>query len=335
MIIKEAFLNEELNNIKLFLEKFSLKLDDDVTKTFYIEDDEKIIGTISCANYVIKSLAVDPTYQSENLAGKLVNEMINYFAQNGIYTYQVFTKPIYKFIFTSLGFREIVSTDKVLMLEGGTDSIENELAIIKKQLDIRFATLDESSDLAALVINGNPLTIGHVHLIEKASVNHQMVVVFIVEENKSEFTFQERLSMAYLATKSLVNVCVLPSTKYIVSSLTFPTYFLKDKDEVNKEHALIDALIFKNYFMKKLFIKKRYVGMESNNKMLNYNSTLKVVLQDSLVEIPRLEENNNMVSASMVRKLIKENKLDEALKYIPRENWLVLSMIVKQKYGNK
>ena len=37
MIIKEAFLNEELNNIKLFLEKFSLKLDDDVTKTFILK----------------------------------------------------------------------------------------------------------------------------------------------------------------------------------------------------------------------------------------------------------------------------------------------------------
>ena len=142
MIIKEAYLNEELNSIKLFLEKFSLKLDNDVTKTFYIEDNDKIIGTISCANYIIKSLAVDPSYQSENLAGKLVNEMINYFAANGIYSYQVFTKPIYKQIFISLGFREIVSTDKVIMLEGGTGSIDNELDKIKKQLDNIFAILD-------------------------------------------------------------------------------------------------------------------------------------------------------------------------------------------------
>ena len=334
MIIKEAYLKEELNNIKLFLEKFSLKLDNDVTKTFYIEDNDKIIGTISCADYIIKSLAVEPSYQSENLAGKLVNEMINYFAVNGIYSYQVFTKPIYKHIFISLGFKEIVSTDKVIMLEGGTGSIDNELDKIKKQLDNRFAILDESSDLAALVINGNPLTIGHVHLIEQASINHQLVVVFIVEENKSEFSFQERLSMAYLATKRLGNVCVIPSTKYIVSSLTFPTYFLKGIDEVNKEHAFIDALIFKNYFMKKLFIKKRYVGAESSDKMINYNNTLKEVLKDSLVEIPRLEENNNIVSASMVRKLLKEQKFEEALQYIPRENALIFYSIIRQKYGN-
>lgn len=335
MNIKEAFLIEEFNNIKSFLQKFSLRLDDDVTKTFYIEEDEKIIGTISCAGYIIKCLAVDPFYQSENLAGKLVNQIIQYFSQNGIYSYQVFTKPIYKQIFLSLGFSEIVSTDKVIMLEGGTSSINDEISKIKKQLDMRFAILDETSDLAALVINGNPLTIGHMHLIETASRLHQLVVVFIVEENKSIFTFEERLSMAYLATRRLSNVCVLPSTKYIVSSLTFPTYFLKDGNEVHEEHAKIDALIFKNYFMKKLFIKKRYLGEEFNPKMQNYNNTLKEVLQENVEIIPRYSENNQVVSASVVRKLLEEGKVEEALLYIPRENHLILRSIVTCKYGQK
>ena len=335
MNIKEAFLIEEFNNVKSFLQKFSLRLDDDVTKTFYIEEDEKIIGTISCAGYIIKCLAVDPFYQSENLAGKLVNQIIQYFSQNGIYSYQVFTKPIYKSIFLSLGFSEIVSTDKVIMLEGGTSSINDEISKIKKQLDMRFAILDETSDLAALVINGNPLTIGHMHLIETASRLHQLVVVFIVEENKSIFTFEERLSMAYLATRRLSNVCVLPSTKYIVSSLTFPTYFLKDVNEVNEEHANIDALIFKKYFMKKLFIKKRYLGEEFNPKMQNYNNTLKEVLQENVEIIPRYSENNQVVSASVVRKLLEEGKVEEALLYIPRENNLILRSIVTCKYGQK
>lgn len=333
-LIKEVLLNYEREQVVNFLKNFSLKLDSDVTKTLYIEDDSKIIGTISCADYIIKSLAVDPSYQSENLAGKLVNEMIQYFARNNIYSYQVFTKPMYKHIFLSLGFKEIVSTDKVIMLEGGTNTIDDELTKIKKQLDIRFAVLDESSDIAALVINGNPLTIGHVHLIEHASYNHNMVVVFIVEENKSEFSFEERLSMAYLATRRLSNVCVIPSTKYIVSSLTFPTYFLKDENEVNEEYAKIDALVFKNYFMKRLFIKKRYVGEEFNLKMINYNETLKSILDDCLEVIPRYKEEEQVVSASVVRKLLKENKIDEALKYIPRENHFILRTIAKDKYGN-
>lgn len=333
-LIKEVLLDFEREQVSKFLQNFSLRLDKDVTKTLYIEENEKIIGTISCADYIIKCLAVDSNYQSENLAGKLVNEMIQYFARNNIYSYQVFTKPIYKHIFLSLGFKEIVSTDRVVMLEGGTNSIDAELTKIKKQLDIRFAELDESSDIAALVINGNPLTIGHVHLIEHASYNHNMVVVFIVEENKSEFSFEERLSMAYLATRRLSNVFVIPSTKYIVSSLTFPTYFLKDENEVNEEFSKIDALVFKNYFIKKLFIKKRYVGEEFNLKMKNYNETLKSILGESLIIIPRYKEEEQIVSASIVRKLLKENNIDEALKYIPRENHFILRSMAKEKYGN-
>lgn len=333
MIIKEAFLQEEIEKVKTFLSKFSLKLDSDVTKTIYIEDNDLIVGTISCSNYIIKSLAVDPNYQSENLAGKLVNEMIQYFAQNQIFNYQVFTKPMYKQIFLSLGFKEIISTDKVIMLEGGTSSIDDALDKIKSQLDMRFAVLNESSDIAALVINGNPLTIGHVHLIETAASNHQMVVVFIVEENKSQFTFEERLSMAYLATRRLANVCVMPSTKYIVSQLTFPSYFLKDQNEINEEYAKVDALIFKEYFMKKLFIKKRYLGEETSDKMIKYNDSLKEVLKDKVEIIKRYSEEGQIVSASKVRSLIDENKIDEALKYIPKENALIFRSIVLTRYG--
>ncbi len=74
MIIKEAFLKEELLKIEIFLNKFSLKLDPTLTKTLYIENDnEEVIGTISCQDYIIKDLAVDENYQSENLASLLVN----------------------------------------------------------------------------------------------------------------------------------------------------------------------------------------------------------------------------------------------------------------------
>ena len=54
MIIKEAFLQEEFLKIEKFLETFSLKLDNNLTKTFYIENDNSdVIGTISCQDYII------------------------------------------------------------------------------------------------------------------------------------------------------------------------------------------------------------------------------------------------------------------------------------------
>lgn len=335
MIIKEAYLPEEFNKIRSFLEKFSLKLDSSITKTFYIENDNfDIIGTISCDGYIIKCLAVDECYQSENIANSLINEVINYFRINNIYSYQVFTKPKYENIFISLGFSVIIKTDKVIMLEGGVNKIDNKVKEIKKIITNRFGEINESSDIGAIVINGNPITNGHMYLIEEASKNHKMVILFVVEENKSEFNFEERFSMIYLSTTRLGNVCVVPSSNYIVSSSTFPSYFLKNEEEVNNQFSLVDALIFKQYFMNNLFIKKRYVGSEQNNKMVIYNKTLKEVLGNSLVELDRLKENDIEISASIVRKLLSEKKTEEALQYVPKEISFILRSIASNKYGN-
>ena len=197
----------------------------------------------------------------------------------------------------------------------------------------RTAYIDNNSDLAAIVINGNPITNGHMYLIEEASKLHKIVVLFVVEEDKSEFTFQERFSMAYLSTIRLGNVCVIPSSKYIVSSLTFPSYFL-DENEVQEQYSKVDALIFKNYFMKQLFIKKRYVGSESKSKMITYNQTLSEILAEQLVIVNRLSEDGEVISASKVRYLLKNNFIDEALKYVPKEVTLILRSIVYSKYGN-
>ena len=161
-----------------------------------------------------------------------------------------------------------------------------------------------------------------------------MVVLFVVEEDKSEFTFKERFSMAYLSTMRLGNVCVIPSSKYIVSSSTFPSYFLKNETEVSEQYSLIDALIFKEYFIKNLFIKKRYVGSETINKMVNYNNILKQVLEDKLEIINRLQENEEVISASKVRSLLKEGKIEEALKYTPQETAFILRSLASEKYGN-
>ena len=205
---------------------------------------------------------------------------------------------------------------------------------LAERFNNRFGEINETSDIACIVMNGNPITNGHVYLIEEASKNHKMVVLFVVEEDKSEFTFKERFSMAYISTMRLGNVCVIPSSKYIVSSSTFPSYFLKNETEVSEQYSLIDALIFKEYFIKNLFIKKRYVGSETINKMVNYNNILKQVLEDKLEIINRLQENEEVISASKVRSLLKEGKIEEALKYTPQETAFILRSLASEKYGN-
>ena len=339
MQIKEAILDSEKDLVKEFLNRFDLKYANDITKTFYCIDNDNIIGTISCSDYIIKDLAVLDNYQGENIAGMLISEILAYFRENKIYSYQVFTKPMYVNTFKSLGFKEIVTTSKVAMLEGGVSSIEDEIKKIKNVLELNFGAL-EDIDLAALVLNANPITNGHVYLIEQAKKEHNCVVVFIVEEDKSLFSFKERLSLAYLATRRLSNVYVMASSKYIVSSLTFPDYFLKNETEKVEENARIDALVFKNYFMKMLHIKKRYVGSEVSNKMNIYNNALKEILKDDLVIVNRLEENGEAISAKKVRSLFEDGKIEEGLEMCPNEckqvlaNLVMIKNLERTKYGH-
>ena len=92
-------------------------------------------------------------------------------------------------------------------------------------------------------------------------------------------------------------------------------------------------MIFKEYFIKELYIKKRYVGTESINKMINYNNVLKEILGEKLVIVDRLTMSGEIVSASKVRQLLVENKFDEALELVPREIAFILRNIAREKYG--
>ena len=306
-MIKEAFLNSEKERIKEFLLGFDLNYESNVDLTLYIEEDGKIIGTISKEKYIIKCLAVDKNYQGENLASTLVSEMVSRIIYEGKTYYQVFTKREYLNTFLNLGFSEIYSTDKTSVLESNSFTIDDYL---KKEIK-RFNIYTD--DLASVVVNCNPITKGHLYLIEKASKEHEHVLVFVLEEEKSFFTFEERISLVYLATRHLGNVTVLPSSHYIISSLTFPSYFLKDKMQKNYEFAKVDVGIFKKYFMKYFNIKYRYVGSETDEVMKIYNDVLKEELGNNLIIVPRLDN----ISASMVRKYIEDGNSEKALEYIP------------------
>lgn len=331
-MIKQAIDQSEFSKIKALLAEHGLTLEPNLTETLYIEENDEIVATISREQNILKCLAVDERFQSENYASKLVTEMINSLSSNHIYHYRVFTPRKNIKLFENMNFRLLVSTANVAILEGGHPSIEDEIKKMKVQIKYKLGINPKDYNIGCMVVNCNPITLGHLQLIESSAKNHDYFILFVVEEDYSLFTFPERFSMVYLAVSHLGNVIVLPSTKYMVSALTFPTYFLKTKEERNKEYTMLDALLFKNYFMKHLNISHRYLGTETDSVMVDYNNALKEVLPDQLTIMPRFEKNGKPISATTVRKLIMENKIEEALELVPRSIASILKPLAKQKY---
>ncbi len=325
MIMKEAYLENEKAQIIDFLKKFDLDLDNDVTDTFYIVENETILATISLSKHIIKCLAVSELHQGEQLALKMVNHAISVLQSRNEHFYQVFTKQKYKDLFLDMGMRLIVESPNVAILESSAYPITSYL------LDLYHKLALPSDDIGAIVVNCNPMTLGHLYLIEQAAKKHQYLLLFVLQENRSFFTFEERMSLVQLGVSHLNHVIVLPSSPYLVSNLTFPSYFFKEDSEKNEEYAYLDALIFKKYFMPILHIKHRYIGTETHPIMTTYNKNLKLVLESDITEIDRMCIHNEQVSASKVRQLMQSNQISEALHYVPEKTRNLLSDIFNKR----
>lgn len=182
--------------------------------------------------------------------------------------------------------------------------------------------------IGSIVMNCNPFTCGHRYLIEQASSMVDFLIIFVVEENKSVFSFTERLAMVIAGTADIDNVMVVPSGPFILAQTTFPEYFIKEADEDLVRNTENDITIFAEKIAPQLHIKYRFVGEEPEDIVTNeYNSAMKRILPEhgiELVEIPRKEQDGRYISASSVRKCLEENDMEEFSKLVPKSTRRVL-----------
>ncbi|MFH0993603.1 MAG: hypothetical protein V1761_04560 [bacterium] len=332
-MIRQAFLSEEKVAIAAFLALSGLDQPHDPTETLYIEENGQVIATVSRTGELVSHLAVDMDHRGENLAEAITSELIARMNAEGLHRHLVYTKPEYAAIFIALHFQMVAAADKVAILESGYPLLTDELALIRAAIERTTGMPITETDLGAIVVNCNPMTLGHLRLIEYAASRHRHLLVFVLEEDRSVFSYQERAAMVWLGCRALGNVIVLPSTKYIVSDLTFPSYFLKTMDERDEAHARLDARIFRDRFMPSLHIAKRYIGTEFDPMMIRYNAILKETLKTGIEEIIRYEADGDPISASRVRKLLATGDTEAALALVPPANRSMLAAIAKSKYG--
>jgi [citrate (pro-3S)-lyase] ligase len=186
----------------------------------------------------------------------------------------------------------------------------NELKQLEAFLDTLKPLRPSEGSTGAIVMNCNPFTLGHRYLVEFAAKKVDSLFVFVVEEDKSFFPFADRIELVRKGVSHLGNVTVLPSGRFIISSLTFDWYFDKEtiQDEVIDPSS--DVRIFGEHIAPALGIQVRFVGEEPFDQITRqYNATMARLLPKYGVRveiIPRLESGGAAISASRVRALLKE-----------------------------
>lgn len=216
----------------------------------------------------------------------------------------------------------------------GFDSNEaKELAEYKKIL-VNWYQEMFGLTMGAVVINCNPFTLGHRYLIEKALEQCDYLVIFAVEEDKSDFPFEDRLKLIDEGVADLENVVVIPSGRFILSSLTFSEYFNKSKMQDRTVDTSLDVKVFAQEIAPCLNIKKRFAGEEPFDSVTRqYNETMRTILPEyniEFIEIPRLELEGETVSASRVRTLLKERNFDAIKLIVPETTFQYLLAISSQ-----
>jgi [citrate (pro-3S)-lyase] ligase len=244
--------------------------------------------------------------------GGLVTKLILSAISAGYDTVFVFTLPHNVASFEALNFRLLVTHGRTALLEHGP-GLEDYLASHASQIT--------QGHNGAVVINGNPFTLGHLHLVECAAQRVDRLYLFVVREDRSVFPFNVRFRLAQEATAHLRNVTVLDTSRYAVSAGTFPSYFLKRLDEVAAAQMQIDLLLFAQRIAPRFHIACRFVGQEPLcQTTAAYNKMMAEILEAHAiewVELPRIQAGGLPISATQVRKAFAANDIETLKCLVP------------------
>jgi len=317
-------IENEIESVTSLLEKHNLKLDSFVEKTIGVYEQDLLIATGSIAGNTLRSICIDEEYRGTSVINTLVSHLLNllydlscthFFIYTGVDAYRSFIK---------LGFHLVIKLESgIVLMENKANGIQDYLKEIKNITSNRETC--EKPIIGSIVINGNPFTNGHRHLIDLAKEHCDLIYIFVVWEENSVFPNEVRYRLIEEGISDLNGIVLCKGENYIISSATFPTYFLKDVSESVQQHAILDLTIFRDIIAPYLGITKRFIGEERLCETTNiYNQTMIKLMEGSpitVTEIKRKESDNEIISASHVRRYIKENKWSEIKKVVPKTTY--------------
>ena len=279
---------------------------EEVDSYYVVTDGEgAILSGAGIKGDVIKCVAVAEEHRSEGLMAPLISHIIGL---QGGRNLKVFTKPEYRTVFESLGFHLLAEAPKAILLENGGGL----------EAYVRYlAALPRKGVCGVVVMNANPFTLGHRHLLEVALKQVDTLFVLPVKEDVSFFPYAERRSML----EAVPGVVLAEGSAYQISAATFPTYFLKDLSEASETQMQLDIDLFARQIAPALGASVRFVGEEPEDALTSrYNSLMAQMLPSfgiSTVVVPRLRLDGVVVSASRVRRALLEGHFADAARLTP------------------
>jgi [citrate (pro-3S)-lyase] ligase len=284
----------------------------------------EIAGTGSYQGQVLKYMVVAPAHRATNAFSVIVTHLVNILMKMHRQIF-AFTRPDNAQSFMHMGFKEVATAEPLYtLLEFGYRSIRD----YREYLISKKAT-GSAPPIAAIVVNCNPFSNGHKYLIETAAAQSRVVYLFVVEEDRSVFPFQDRWGLIEEGTRHLENVVMIKGGHYVVSGATFPRYFLRNEkpDLVTRNQAELDVVIFAKHIVPVLGITRRFVGTEPYSPTTRtYNAAMKRILMMHGVEVIEVERKAegldaegrpNYISATKIRKALREGNLASVRDFLP------------------
>ena len=303
-----------ITQIKGLLEKEGITLDANLD---YIcgmyDDDYNIIATGSCFGPTLRCFAVSKDHQGEGLLNQIITHLMDVQFDRGNMHLFLYTKVNTAKFFEDLGFHEIARVDGTLVfMENRKDGFPGYLKRLEK------TKTDGVS--AALVMNANPFTLGHQYLVETAAAACDTLHLFVLSEDASLVPFAVRKKLVREGVAHIPNVVLHDSGPYMISSATFPSYFLKDETAVIEGHARLDLAVFTK-IARALNVTARYVGEEPTSQVTGlYNEIMARELPEAGIAchvIPRKEADGKAISASTVRVALQQGDWETLETLVP------------------
>lgn len=301
--------------IQALLERVDITLDDHLDYTCAIFDDEgEPIATGSAFGSTLRCFAVDPGHQGEGLLNEVITHLLEDRMSKGYLHLFVYTKPASARFFKDLGFWQIGEVPGLLVF------LENRRGGFSGYLKGLEAS-QRPGQSAAIVMNANPFTLGHRYLVETAAKENDTVHLFLLSEDAGPIPAKIRHRLVKEGVADLDNVICHETGEYLISSATFPGYFLKSEEKVLRTQARLDTALFVQ-IAKTLDVTVRYVGHEPHSVVTGiYNEVLSEALPAQGIQcriIPRKElPDGRVISASAVRQAIHDGDLDRVADMLP------------------